>query len=105
LYISGLITSVLIAKKQRVAVGLRFGDHACRDGAAGARPIFHHDGLPEQHRHALADQPGHDIGRTAGRVSHHHPDRSCRIGLCRCGIGSERSHHECGQADPSVGHD
>jgi hypothetical protein len=61
-------------QKQRIAVGIGFGDVIGPDCTVGARPVFDIEALPEQRGHFVCDESADEIGWPAGRESHHHPD-------------------------------
>jgi hypothetical protein len=46
--------------------------------AAGARPVFDHDCLPQRLGKPLADQAGQDVGGAAGAEGNDHADRARR---------------------------
>jgi hypothetical protein len=61
-----------------VAVGRRFGDELRADHTVSAGAVVDDDGLPELRRELLADEAADDVGRTARRERHDHPDRLAR---------------------------
>ena len=65
--------------QQRITVRRRFGGLQRADHAAGAGPVFDHEGLPETLLQDVADQPGRHIRRAAGAEGNDDLDRTCRI--------------------------
>jgi hypothetical protein len=86
------------AKKKRVAIGLGIGGDLAGQRRTGAWPIVNKDLLADLVRQRLADQPAHDVGRTAGRERHDQPNRSAWIGLLRdrsVGPGDDGDDRHC----------
>jgi hypothetical protein len=73
--------------QDRVAVGIRMGDHVARDVAAGARLVLDHHRLAPHLLQAVADEARGDIGRAARRERHHDAHRFCRPVRGRRGAG------------------
>jgi hypothetical protein len=80
--------------EDRIAVGIRMGDHVGGDVAAGARFVLHHHRLAPDLLQAVADQTRGDVGRTARRERHHHADRfGGPVGAERAGQQQRRCGH------------
>ena len=78
-----------LADVEGVAVRCRARDAPDRDAAAGAADIFNDDGLAERCAHALGQDTGGRVGRSARRERDHQCDLARRIGL-RLRIGEAR---------------
>ena len=65
--------------QQRVAVGRRLRDRACREHRARTRAVLDDDRLAERGLHRLLQQPRDDIDPAAGRVADKNMDRLARI--------------------------
>jgi hypothetical protein len=74
--------------EQRVAVRRCGRDRSSAETAARAGARFNDDRLAERCRHALGDDPRHEVGVAARRERHDQPDRLVRIG----GEGLARQH-------------
>jgi len=64
-----------MADADRVAVGRRAGELGHGDGAGGAGDVLDDELLAKLLAHALADDAGQQVGRTACREGHDHGDR------------------------------
>ena len=84
----GLQERSLIAREQRVAVGLGLGHQLGADPAAGPAAIVDDDLLAERSGEMLREQASRDVGRCSRRERHHHADdligilRWRRLALC-----------------------
>ena len=67
------------AHQKRVAVRERLGHRLGGEIAAGARPIFDHDRLPQGRLHRLRDRARHRVRGAAGRCADQELDRPRRI--------------------------
>ena len=81
--------------QDRVAVGVRLGDHGGADRAAGAAAVLHHDRLTQLARERIEHDASDDVEGTAGRERNHRPDGLGRPILRPCESG-QRRHRECG---------
>ena len=85
--------------QQGVAVRVGADDGQGSKGAAGAGAVLDHDRLVEELGHALAEQPGNEIGATAGRIGDDELDRLGRPVL-RLGRAGRAGEHGCRQCRP-----
>ena len=85
--------------QQGVAVRVGAGDGQGSKGATGAGAVLDHDRLVEELGHALAEQPGNEIGATAGRIGDDELDRLGRPVL-RLGRAGRAGEHGCRQCRP-----
>ena len=67
---------LVVAERDRLAVGLGLGDGARADGAGAARDVLDHDLLAERAGDVGGDDARDHVGRAAGRIGHDHLDRS-----------------------------
>ena len=65
-------------EKQRVAIGIGFGDVAAAQRAVGAGLVVDIDALAEQRRHLVGHQAADEVGRAAGREGDDDADRPGR---------------------------
>jgi hypothetical protein len=78
-----------LGEKQRVAVRLLAGHRGGGDGAAGARPVLHHQGLAVGDLgKAVGEVARQRIGGTAGADRHQQPHRA--LGPLRRRLGRDR---------------
>ena len=85
--------------QQGVAVRVGADDGQGSKGAAGAGAVLDHHRLVEELGHALAEQPGNEIGATAGRIGDDELDRLGRPVL-RLGRAGRTGKHGCRQCRP-----
>jgi hypothetical protein len=81
-----------LADVEGVAIGCRAGDAPDPDAAAGTADIFNDDRLPERCAHALGQDTGGGVGRSARRERNHQRDLARWIGL-RLRIGEAGQKH------------
>jgi hypothetical protein len=86
---------VPLTNVEGVAIRCRTGDAADADAAAGAADIFDHHGLAERRPHALRQNPGGGIGRSARRERYHQRDGPRWIVLrLRAGDAGKNCHRQ-----------
>ena len=100
-------------EKQRVAVGIGFGDVAAAERAVGAGLVVDKDTLAEESGHLVGDDAADEIRRAAGRERHHDADRPAgkilRLGKLRRRQRQDRASADqlslelCAQIPPVLG--
>src|SRR5690242_12087687 len=92
-------------KRDRVAVGIRFGDQGNPGQAAGAGAVFNHHGLTENSRHLLDQDATDRVGWATGWKRYDESDGAVRKLLSGQNTGPQydtdqaQSAHECSHLD------